>query len=103
MDFNSQHALSVKRGLPGKFWDIESGNPLLQLSHPNGSISAVIFDEQYIATGFNDGVIRLWNILQKEWGRELIGHQREIGTLFLEHGTLASGSEDYTVKVTLFR
>jgi WD40 repeat protein len=99
MDFNTQHAISIKRGQPGKFWDLETGKALLRLSHANGSISAVIFDDKYIATGFSDGCIRLWSISEKEWVRELLGHEQEIGTLFLGHGMLASGSEDHTIKV----
>jgi hypothetical protein len=99
MDFNDQHAFSIKIGHPGIYWNLKTGHASLQLEHPSGSFTSVKLNEKYIAMGFRDGSIRIWEISTGLWKFELFGHSDEVGALFLYDDFIASGSEDSTIRV----
>jgi WD40 repeat protein len=84
-------------------WDIPSGNPLLTLPQPSW-VTALAFAPGarasdklgLVATGHDDGVVRLWDVEGQRLVRELAGHQEMVCALaFSADGKrLASSGED---------
>lgn len=90
-------------------YDVESGSLVAHLEDENADkegdlyIRSVCFspDGQYLATGAEDKLIRVWDIKAKEIKMTFSGHEQDIYSLdFARNGRiLASGSGDKTVRL----
>src|SRR5581483_8045951 len=78
-------------------WDVDTGGLLTALSLPSWA-TALAFgrDSTFVATGHDDGVVRLWNVVTREQVGEFRRHDRPVSALaFSPDGTrLASAAED---------
>jgi WD40 repeat protein len=83
-------------------WDVNTGH--LMLSRPQPSwVTAIGFAPQasWIATGHDDGKVRLWGLAEKESLRTFEGHRLAVsGVAFSPDGTrLACAGEDRTILI----
>ena len=68
-------------------------------SHKARVWTMVIIDYQHVATGSEDGTIRIWNYYRGECIRILSGHSLAVFSILkLDDGTLVSASKDGTIK-----
>jgi len=78
-------------------FEVASGQPLANWPQPSW-VTAVAFwpGTQKLATGHDDGVVRIWNWVRQQLVRELAGHEGPISALAFgpDGTTLASASED---------
>lgn len=99
MTFDEHFALGVKQGLPGLLWNISTGDSHVQIEQTESAMTTVKFDDFYLAAGFRNGSIKVFDITTKSLLTQLFGHQEEIGAISLFGTTLASGSEDNSIKI----
>jgi len=83
-------------------WDPTSGNLLTAISQPSW-VTAIAFhgDPAFVATGHDDGVVRLWDVAGHQLMRAFAGHTKPISALaFSADGKrLASAGEDKIIVV----
>jgi WD40 repeat protein len=84
-------------------WDVATGEKRRTLTGHKGWINAVAFgpDGTTLATGGNDGTVRLWDVATGKQRRTLTGHRGAVLDLSFdsEGGTLATGGADGTVRL----
>jgi WD40 repeat protein len=96
--FSADARLFAAGGAQLCLWDVAGGSQLLALPQLSW-VTAVAFTPHQpglIATGHDDGVVRLWDLPGKRLAAELSGHQEMVGALaFSADGKrLASSGED---------
>lgn len=83
-------------------WDAMSGKRVKVLSHPTG-VRAVAFDRSstWIATGSEDGVIRIWDLEPQSVPSDVARHPSSIASIALaiDHRLALTASGDGTVKL----
>lgn len=83
-------------------WGMEQKTPIAILSGHTQAVKAIAFspDGKLLATGGDDGFIRVWDVERGQLNITLSGHRWTVSTLsFLINGnTLISGSWDGTIK-----
>jgi WD40 repeat protein len=99
--FSADARLFAAGGAQLCLWDVASGNQLPSLPQLSW-VTALAFTPHQpglIATGHDDGIIRLWDLAGKRLAAELSGHQEMVGALaFSADGNrLASSAEDKIV------
>jgi WD40 repeat protein len=87
-----------------RLWDAQTRQPLGQPLGPCGPVRALAFrptDGRLLATGGDDRIVRLWDLLQGKLVRELSGGQDTITAVAWSHDgqRLAVGSADWTARV----
>ncbi len=101
-DRQEGHAQNLLEGQQQQQQNILSGEADLALEHYS-PINSVAFspDGQTVATGANDGIVRLWQVSNGKPLHTLEGHSRPVGQVaFSPDGTtLVSGSHDQTVAI----
>ncbi|XXQ36649.1 WD domain, G-beta repeat [Plasmodiophora brassicae] len=72
-----------------------NGNLLWSLAHDSRVLSFAFIAETYVATGTDDGTIRVWSCTAGEDVAVLQGHDKRVSALAsVQHGLLASASSD---------
>jgi WD40 repeat protein len=83
-------------------WEVASGQFLRSLAQPSW-VTALAFrgDGRFVATGHDDGLVRLWEIHNGQLVQELARHERPISALAFspQGGRLASAAEDKSICV----
>jgi WD40 repeat protein len=83
-------------------WDTASGEVVNTWSHPSW-VTAVAFDSSgdVLATGHDDGIVRLWDTGTGEQLQELVGHPLPVSALAFNGDSkqLASAGEDRTIRL----
>lgn len=62
------------------------------------AVNVIDFDEKYIISASGDRTIKVWNTLDAEFVRTLVGHDRGIACLQYRDELIVSGSSDKTVR-----
>jgi len=100
ISFNEELAISLSLNSnqeQGKLWNIKTGECQTRLRGHQGSISAVKFNQDFIATGSNDATIKIWS-MQGVCLKTFRGHRDEVTCLDFHEQVLVSGSEDRTLR-----
>lgn len=101
--FNSDGSVLASAG-DGPFillWNPKTGKQVDQLpERPGKTFSLTFCDDQTLASGESDNVIRIWNLSTKTQNATLLGHTGTISTMIFEPSTgqLISGSFDTSIR-----
>ncbi|KAI9298092.1 WD40 repeat-like protein [Neoconidiobolus thromboides FSU 785] len=128
LDMDCNYALSGSNDGTIKQWDLENGklistfdctwqmnlnsinqkqNKIISVLESKGNnynilnsiVGTIKFYSRALASGTNDGIIRMWDLRTGQCHRSLAGHQNNITSLNFDTFHLISGSLDHTVKI----
>jgi len=97
--FGQEHLIMSSTNPWAQVIHATTGRVEKKIAHPDWVRAIAVVNEEQIATGCDDEVVRLWDLATSTCLREFRGHAGLVSCLTLWNGKLVSGSADQTVRV----